>query len=105
MSCPISSILAHSVIQVFSLSRNKITRLPRYFPSFHQLSVLELARNPIDWPPKSVMDRPTKFPSDDAMTAWIHGIQRWIELEVTRSPPRSIDDSGYTDNLDLESTL
>jgi hypothetical protein len=68
--------------QVFCISKNKLARLPSYLPQLHRLAVLEIERNPIEWPPKSVLDRPSKFDSPDQMKEWIRGVQRWIETEM-----------------------
>ncbi|KAF9049232.1 hypothetical protein BDZ89DRAFT_1126642 [Hymenopellis radicata] len=70
-------------LKVFCLSRNKITRLPEYISKFQNLSVLELERNPIEWPPSAVMDRPSRFPTPEAMKDWVHALQRWIEKDTS----------------------
>ncbi|KAJ7581381.1 RAM signaling pathway protein-domain-containing protein [Mycena floridula] len=91
-------------LRVFCFSKNKVTRLPVYMFKFTHLSVLEVERNPIEWPPKAVMDRPAKFPTPEAMKAWIRGVQRWIETESLRSPRQ--DDSRYGDlELNLEDSF
>lgn len=58
--------------QVFCLQRNKITRVPGYFTDFHDLDVLKVDRNPIEWPPKYVME------TTDGGREWITFMQKWI---------------------------
>jgi hypothetical protein len=89
------------IFQVFCLSRNKITRLPSYMHRFSRLTVLKVERNPIEWPPKSVMDRPIEFSSAEAMEGWIRSVQKWIEVE-SASRFKGHDDSGFSE---LESSL
>ncbi|EEB96625.1 hypothetical protein MPER_04211, partial [Moniliophthora perniciosa FA553] len=81
-------------LQVFCLSRNKLTRLPTYLVKFHNLTVLEVERNPIEWPPKSVMERREPVNNAEAMSSWIHSIQRWIDVECSGGS-KGHDDSGF----------
>uniref|UniRef100_A0A0W0F3S4 Leucine-rich repeat-containing protein sog2 n=2 Tax=Moniliophthora roreri TaxID=221103 RepID=A0A0W0F3S4_MONRR len=81
-------------LRVFCLSRNKLTRLPTYLVKFHKLTVLEVERNPIEWPPKSVMERRGPVNSAEAMSSWIHNIQRWIDMECSGGR-KGHDDSGF----------
>ncbi|KXN85487.1 Leucine-rich repeat-containing protein sog2 [Leucoagaricus sp. SymC.cos] len=70
-------------LRVFCLSRNKISRLPTYLIQFHKLEVLRADRNPMEWPPKAIMEYSA---SDDtnSMREWIQNIQKWIEAECSR---------------------
>ena len=77
---------------MFCLSRNKVTRLPEYISKFHNLCILEVERNPIEWPPSAVMDRPYTFSTPEAMKEWVNALQTWIERD-TADP----EDSGYVD--------
>ncbi|KAK7049356.1 RAM signaling network component [Paramarasmius palmivorus] len=83
-------------LKVFCLSRNKLARLPTYLVKFHKLVVLEVERNPIEWPPKSVMERTAPIDNAEAMTNWIRGIQRWIDIECF-GRSRGHDDSGFSE--------
>ncbi|KAL0580431.1 RAM signaling network component [Marasmius crinis-equi] len=83
-------------LKVFCLTRNKLTRLPAYLVKFTKLTVLEVERNPIEWPPKSVMERPEPASSPESMTSWIRGMQRWIDMEGS-GVSRSHDDSGFSE--------
>lgn len=81
--------------KVFSFSRNKVTRLPTYLTKFHKLEVLELERNPIEWPPKFIIEHPRKPETAQSMKDWIRGVQNWIEAETSR--PRVHEDSGFSE--------
>ncbi|KAG1819664.1 RAM signaling pathway protein-domain-containing protein [Suillus subaureus] len=59
-------------LKVFCLSRNKITRIPGYFTDFRELDVLKVDHNPIEWPPKHVMETP------DGGREWITFMQKWM---------------------------
>ncbi|KAG1736791.1 RAM signaling pathway protein-domain-containing protein [Suillus lakei] len=59
-------------LRVFCLSRNKITRIPGYFTDFRELDVLKVDHNPIEWPPKYVMETP------DGGREWIAFMQKWM---------------------------
>jgi hypothetical protein len=58
--------------QVLCLSRNKITRIPGYFIDFCELDVLKVDHNPIEWPPKYVME------TADGGREWITFMQKWM---------------------------
>lgn len=81
----------HFCPQVFSLSRNKITQLPPYLSQFSNLEVLQVERNPLEWPPKAVMEKADSLDSRSAMKDWVRSLQGWIE-EDCRS--RIQDSSG-----------
>jgi hypothetical protein len=63
---------------------------------FHNLAVLEVERNPIDWPPKHIMEQHEPTGTAEAMRNWIRGIQRWIEAESSRGV-RGHDDSVFSE--------
>ncbi|KAJ3811149.1 RAM signaling pathway protein-domain-containing protein [Lentinula lateritia] len=92
-------------LRVFCFSRNKVTRLPVYLSRFHNLTVLQADKNPIEWPPKAVME-PPNLVADGAKfsISWIKSIQKWIESETT-SEIHPHDDSGFSEHHDLESRL
>ena len=81
--------------QVFSFARNKVTRLPAYLAQFHQLEVLQIERNPIEWPPRSVVDSFGDIPDMSNGRVWIRKLQAWLEMEGPTS--RDFDDSGYSE--------
>ncbi|KAK1220429.1 RAM signaling network component [Marasmius sp. AFHP31] len=83
-------------LKVLCLTRNKLTRLPTYLVKFNRLTFLEIERNPIEWPPKSVMERPEPTGSQESMTSWIRSVQRWIDIECS-GVSRSHDDSGFSE--------
>lgn len=73
----------YNLFKVFCFSRNKISRLPSYLSRFNKLDVLRADRNPIEWPPKTIMD--FSAPGDArSMKGWIQSIQSWIETESSR---------------------
>ena len=68
---------------------------------FKKLDVLRTDRNPIEWPPKTIMDFSV---SEDAMSMkrWIQSIQSWIETESSRTQS---DDSIYHEKADFTKRL
>ncbi|KIK63550.1 hypothetical protein GYMLUDRAFT_57243 [Collybiopsis luxurians FD-317 M1] len=97
-------------LRVFCLSRNKVTRLPSYISKFQNLSVLQVDKNPIEWPPKAVMEPPELVASPgaaDSSRSWIKSVQKWIEAETNPHGPghSTHDDSGFSEQIDLETRL
>ncbi|KAJ3999273.1 RAM signaling pathway protein-domain-containing protein [Lentinula boryana] len=92
-------------LRVFCFSRNKITKLPVYLSRFHKLTVLQVDKNPIEWPPKAVIE-PPDLVADGAKSSisWIKSIQKWMEAENS-SQNHTHDDSGFSEQHDLESRL
>ncbi|KAJ4488536.1 RAM signaling pathway protein-domain-containing protein [Lentinula aciculospora] len=92
-------------LRVFCFSRNKVARLPAYLSKFRNLTVLQVDKNPIEWPPKAVIE-PPDLVADGAQSSisWIKSIQKWIEAE-TNSQSHSHDDSGFSEQRNLESRL
>lgn len=97
--------------QVFCLQRNKITRVPGYFTEFRDLDVLKVDHNPIEWPPKYVME------TTDGGKGWITFMQKWMRnssqhrLDVEKSsfdpflsPNAALDNSMYGLRLDRTRT-
>jgi hypothetical protein len=82
-----------SCIQVLSLSRNKITRLPSYFADLVSLETLGLDHNPIEWPPRGIMEPYPNFDDKTIMKAWIQCIQRWIGDHGTSPNRQASEDS------------
>ncbi|KAG7086559.1 hypothetical protein E1B28_002507 [Marasmius oreades] len=81
-------------LKVLCLTRNKLTRLPTYLVKFKKLTFLEVERNPIEWPPKSVMERIDSTGNPESMNNWIRSVQRWVDIECS-GVSRSHDDSGF----------
>jgi hypothetical protein len=89
--------------QVFCFSRNKVTRLPSYLSKFHRLNILKVDRNPIEWPPKFVMDASGSLDTAQAMKDWIRTIQRWMDDDPSRT--KFHDDSGFSEQHELENNM
>lgn len=92
---------------MFCLSRNKISRLPTYLPQFHKLEVLRVDRNPVEWPPKAIMELPG---SNDLslMKEWIQNVQNWIETESSRGQSEDVlyhDGDSFDRNMLVFMTL
>lgn len=105
-----SALTKFHFFQVFCFSRNKITRLPNYIAQFHNLSVLQLDKNPIEWPPKAVLEPPELIAGTgggESSRSWIKGVQKWIEAETNPHGPGHSrhDDSGFSEQADLETRL
>ena len=80
---------------MFCLSRNKLTRLPLYLSKFRNLNILKVDRNPLAWPPQSVMERPGNADDARAMKNWIQGLQTWMEEDCV----------GHADRKNSEESL
>jgi len=65
-------------LRVFSILRNKLRRLPSYLSEFHELSIFKISQNPIEWPPKSVLETSDNLDDPQNMAGWIHRVQEWI---------------------------
>lgn len=50
------SLKQHLSVQVLCISRNRITRLPGYLTEFTKLDMLKVDHNPIEWPPKAIIE-------------------------------------------------
>lgn len=68
------------------------------------LDVLQIERNPLEWPPKSEID-----PCDSISEVnkkgkeWIRNLQNWIEINSSTS--QEYDDSGYSEQPRWENDL
>jgi hypothetical protein len=58
------------------------------------LDVLQIERNPLEWPPKSEIDSCGGISNVDNGKEWIRNLQNWIE---TNSSSQEYDDSGYSE--------
>jgi hypothetical protein len=64
------------------------------------LNVLKLDHNPIEWPPKSIMEPSSASDNAAAMKDWIRGIQKWIEDNAPgHENQRTLDDSTFDDSI------
>ncbi|KAG5635829.1 hypothetical protein H0H81_009994 [Sphagnurus paluster] len=81
------------------VKRNKITRLPSYLSQFLNLEVLHVEKNPIEWPPKDVMEKANNLDSHQAMRDWVRNLQEWVESDQIQ------DDSGYIEQNDLDTYI
>ena len=63
---------------MFSILRNKIQRLPPSFDQFQELTLFKVDGNPLEWPPKSVLDTSDNLDDPQAMKEWIVRVQKWI---------------------------
>ena len=80
------------LVQVLSISRNKLHKLPAYFHKFRHLTVLKVDRNPIEWPPPSVMETTDDLEEADAMHGWVDNLKTW--LQENSSPDSTSAQSG-----------
>ena len=69
---------ANARIQVFSISRNRFTKLPHYLANFQNLTVFKVSHNPIMWP-DGMKEEPDDVDDSDAMKHWIAALKRWLE--------------------------
>ncbi|KAK7693696.1 hypothetical protein QCA50_003267 [Cerrena zonata] len=83
-------------LRIFSITRNRIHRLPTYLTRFRNLAVFRAEQNPLEWPPKAVMDPPSTV-EGAAMKAWILSVQKWIgDNEQGFSVERKLSDDSVT---------
>ncbi|KZT28456.1 hypothetical protein NEOLEDRAFT_1129232 [Neolentinus lepideus HHB14362 ss-1] len=85
-------------LKVFSISRNKITRLPTYFTQFQRLTLFQADHNPLEWPPKDVMEHNGGAEGSQVMKSWIHDIQRWIEDNAHFTDGRKFSTNEYVES-------
>ncbi|KAH9934701.1 RAM signaling pathway protein-domain-containing protein [Fomitopsis serialis] len=82
---------------VFSILRNRIQKLPPSFVRFQELTLFKVDGNPLEWPPKAVMDSSENLDDPQVMKDWIKRVQKWIE---EHSPSRKMsEDSVRLDRL------
>jgi hypothetical protein len=64
------------------------------------LNVLKVDHNPIEWPPKSVMEPIAGSDNAPAMKEWIRGVQRWIEDNAQgHDNQRTREDSSFDEAM------
>ncbi|THH20688.1 hypothetical protein EW146_g710 [Bondarzewia mesenterica] len=84
-------------LRVFSLYKNKLTRLPAYMVQFTRLHILRVEQNPLEWPPKSVMEAGSTE-SNASSRNWIMGLQQWMAENGTSSEYRKLSDDSILIN-------
>ncbi|KAF8522222.1 RAM signaling pathway protein-domain-containing protein [Hysterangium stoloniferum] len=89
-------------LRVFSLSKNRITRLPPYFAKMSNLTVLQVDHNPIEWPPKHILE-PLEHPEDtEAATAYIEDVKTWMSDYLQQTPDEALRKTRYNDHADQD---
>jgi hypothetical protein len=73
---------------VFSVYKNKITRLPPYLVKFTRLFILRAEQNPWEWPPKGFMD------AHSATKDFIKTFQQWVEVNAPLEQRNLLADSA-----------
>jgi hypothetical protein len=85
------------------MSRNKVTRLPTYFGGLRRLETLALDHNPIEWPPKNIIEPYVNSADKTGMREWIRMIQAWVEQHAVHTSERKAsDDSLLSESRDWE---
>ena len=69
---------SNRISQVLSLSVNRIKTLPTYIAGFQKLRVLKVDRNPLEYPPMSVMSPQGDLTDRVFMKSWIESVKRWL---------------------------
>ena len=96
-------------MQVFCISRNKLSRLPAYLSDFRNLSILKTDHNPIEWPPKAVMEPLGGVDDPKVMKGWIQTVQKWMEDNSSRAEVREgrkhSDESLMSEKNDLDGAV
>ena len=59
------------------------------------LDILQIERNPLEWPPKSEIDSYGDTSDANKGKQWIRNLQNWIEMNTSTS--QEYDDSGYSE--------
>ena len=77
-------------LKVFSFAKNRVRRLPNWLGRMPQLKMLKLDHNPLEWPPKEILQLPSSsgtadkdsskrgvHESDD-LRQWLTDLMRYI---------------------------
>ena len=60
-------------------------------------------QNPLEWPPKDVMEPPTQGENSEAAREWIRSVQMWIEQNSTSGERKHSEESVHNDSfMDLD---
>ena len=76
------------------MNRNKIHRLPIYIAEFSQLLIFKIDQNPLEWPPRKVMDVGGNLEDPAIMKDWIHSVQQWIKANSASGAERKMSDDS-----------
>jgi hypothetical protein len=77
-----------------------VSRLPLYLSQFRHLSILQADRNPLEWPPRSVMESPNNLDDPQIMKDWIRGLQKWMEEDGTGHDRHKLNEDSFALELD-----
>ena len=91
--------------QVFSLTRNKLHRLPPYLVQFKHLTLLKVDQNPLEWPPAPVLEYRKNDNDPQSMSEWIQHLQQWLEDNAGTSGERKQSDDSITSDSGNDSSL
>lgn len=59
---------------------------------------MQCDRNPIEWPPPSVLESWKDCQDIKNGKEWVHNLRSWMEAELLKG--REFDDSGYSEQPD-----
>ncbi|CAA7267886.1 unnamed protein product [Cyclocybe aegerita] len=90
-----------SRLKILCLSHNKIARLPTYLAQFRLLELFQVDRNPIEWPPPTVLESFGDLPDLKNGKDWIRKLQNWLDGEGSKGRD-DYDDSGYGEQPERE---
>ena len=62
--------------------------------SFSQLTIFKAEQNPIEWPPKSIMDCKGDLNDPQVMNGWIKAVQLWMQDHIPTSAERKMSDDS-----------
>lgn len=62
------------------------------------LEVFQIDRNPIDWPPLSVLETFGDSRDVNNRKDWVCKLKAWMEVETSRN--KEFEDSGYGEKVD-----
>jgi len=63
------------------------------------LEVLQVDRNPIDWPPPSALEACGDAQDFESGKEWVRNLQVWMDAELSKG--KEFEDSGYSEQPDL----
>ena len=63
------------------------------------LELFQIDRNPIDWPPLSVLETFGDSRDINNGKEWVRNLQTWMDAEISRN--KEFEDSGYSEQVDV----
>ncbi|KAM0789295.1 hypothetical protein ACM66B_000135 [Microbotryomycetes sp. NB124-2] len=102
---------------VFSIAKNRVKRLPTWFAQMHQLKVLKVDHNPLEWPPKEVVTFPlsnggpdgepqrkvgSKIEEAEEMQKWLPNLLRFIRENAAQENASRETDAREKSSRDLD---